>query len=340
MVQAPAAERFPAAPAAWYLFGPSSLIRHGPHSKGMLGRRFVAYRTPAGRPVILDARCAHLGADLGRGCIVDDSIQCPFHGWKFGPDGRCRDAPGSAEVPAFARQAAFPCAERHDHLFFFHGPTATFPLPFFFDEDPETFIAGRLFRFHAACPWYMLTANGFDMAHMQMVHDRTLQGTPEIDCPDPFARRIRYETHVTGRSIFDRLLRIFVGERVQVSITNWGGPLTLVTGQFRRARSYMIIAAQPTDADETLVEVLVLAPRRAGLSRLFAPLALELRRWFTRGFMQDDLDRIGSMRYRPSAFVEGDRTMVDFFNWIVMLHGTSSTNGVVRNGAALSVPEK
>ena len=115
-----------------------------------------------------------------------------------------------------------------------------------------------------------------------------------------------------------------------MSITNWGGPLTLVTGEFRRARSYIVIATQPTDDGETWVEVQVLARRRGGLA---APLALALRRWFTRGFMQDDIDRIGGMRYRPHAFVEGDAMMVEFLNWVVSLGQAPGSNGIChRNG--------
>jgi nitrite reductase/ring-hydroxylating ferredoxin subunit len=335
MMHAPAAERFPAVPAAWYLFGPSRLLRHGPHSRAMLSRRFVAYRKSNGQPVVLDARCAHLGADLGGGGIEGDSIRCPFHGWVFGPDGVCTHATGAAEVPAFARQQAFPCIERHGHLFFFHGAAPTHPLPFFFDEDPEAFVGGRLFAFRAACPWYMLAANGFDMAHMQVVHDRTLAGTPEVDCPAPFARRVRYRTRVTGHSIFDRLLRTFVGGDVDVSITNWAGPMTLVTGKFRRAASSIVIATQPTDDGATWVEVIVLARRRAGLRGRLAPLGLELRRWFTRGFMQDDIDRIGGMLYRPHTFVDGDAMMVEFLNWAAALHQPPSRNGVCHR----SVPD-
>jgi nitrite reductase/ring-hydroxylating ferredoxin subunit len=294
----------------------------------MLGQRLVAYRQSDGQPVVLDARCAHLGADLGGGCIEGDSIRCPFHGWVFGPDGICTQATGVSQVPTFARQQAFPCVERHGHLFFFHGPAPTHPLPFFLDEDPEAFVGGRLFAFRAACPWFMLAANGFDMAHMQVVHDRTLASTPVVDCPASFARRVRYQTHITGHSIFDRLLRMFVGGEVEISITNWAGPLTLVTGRFRRASSYMVIATQPTDDGATWVEVIVLARRGEGLRGHLAPLGLGLRRWFTRGFMQDDIDRIGGMVYRPHTFVAGDAMLVDFLNWVVSLEQSPTRNGV------------
>src|SRR5439155_18370363 len=70
----PAEARFPAYPATWYLFGHRDELRRGPVSKDLLGRRLVAFRTGAGRAAVLDARCAHLGADLGRGRVVGDGI--------------------------------------------------------------------------------------------------------------------------------------------------------------------------------------------------------------------------------------------------------------------------
>src|SRR6516165_1851239 len=167
MRPAPRRECFPAYPAAWYLFGALRELRGGPLSRTLLGRRLVAFRTRSGRLVALDARCGHLGADLGRGQVVGEGIRCPFHHWTYGTDGRCLHLPGVRNVPSFARQQCYPLVERHGFLFVFNGPEPLFPLPFFFDADPAEFVAGTPFRFVADCTWYLLAANGFDGAHFQ-----------------------------------------------------------------------------------------------------------------------------------------------------------------------------
>jgi nitrite reductase/ring-hydroxylating ferredoxin subunit len=318
---APPASRFPVYPASWYLFGRSQELRHGPVSKRILGRRLAAYRTADGRAVVLDAHCAHLGADLGRGCVVGDRIQCPFHHWEYGPDGRCAHIPAQADIPRFARQTCYPVEERHGFLFVFNGRQQLFPLPFFIGARAEDFVAGRPFRFVFDCPWFMLAANGFDLEHFRAVHDRTLIAPPEVDCPAPFARRMHYTADVTGDSVFDRLLRRFVGRQVDVTITSWGGPFILVTGDFGHARSRMVIASQPVAADRTLVEVIVFARRGRFWPARWAlqPLTLEVRRMFTRGFMRDDIDRISGVRYNPHTLIEGDRLMIEFFHWVVSL---------------------
>src|SRR5579859_6438769 len=118
----PAARRFAAYPATWYLFGAARELRRGPVSREMLGRRLVAFRTASGRLCVMDARCAHLGADLGLGDVAGETIRCPFHHWEYGADGQCVHIPGNAEVvPALARQAVYPALERHGYIFFFNA---------------------------------------------------------------------------------------------------------------------------------------------------------------------------------------------------------------------------
>jgi hypothetical protein len=150
---------------------------------------------------------------------------------------------------------------------------------------------------------------------------------------------MHYQARVTGKSVFDRLLRGFVGSEVDVSITSWGGPLVLVTGFFRRApstlalspggrgegaRSYILIAAPPLEDGRTQVEVIVMAERsRLPVAKaLVQPINLWLRRLFTVGFMRDDIDRLGSIRYNPMGLIESDRELLDFFRWAAELPGS------------------
>jgi len=177
----------------------------------------------------------------------------------------------------------------------------------------------------------MLASNGFDFDHFNAVHDRRLVGSPAIDAPHPFARRTRFAAVVAGGSIFDRLIRAFAGDAVEVSITNWGGTLIFVTGRFRRAGSYMLISSRPTAAHETRVEVIVFAPRdgwpgRAGLQAL----NLWIRRTFTRAFFSDDIARLSGIRYHPEGLTGGDQDLIDYFNWAATLHGRGA--GQARKG--------
>src|SRR5581483_1508699 len=180
MIPPPSANLLATEPATWYLFGPAKCLGREPFARTMLNRRLVGYRTADGRPVVLDAHCPHLGADLGRGRVIGDHIQCPFHGWEYGPDGHCRHIPCQAEIPAFARLRSYPVVERHGFAFFFNGREPLFGLPFFLNENPAQFVAGRPFGFVVNCPWYLTACNGFDLEHFRFVHDRKLIGEPWV----------------------------------------------------------------------------------------------------------------------------------------------------------------
>src|SRR3981081_4739440 len=87
-----------------------------PRQAPLLGRRLVVFRTADGEPCVLPDRCLHRGGALHRGAVVDDSIECPYHGWQWrGSDGQCGYIPShgpAAPVPKAAVIGAFPAVER------------------------------------------------------------------------------------------------------------------------------------------------------------------------------------------------------------------------------------
>ena len=59
-----------------------------------LNHVFVLWRTEDGLPVVQDAFCLHLGANLAvGGNVIDNCIECPFHHWKFDREGNIKDIP-------------------------------------------------------------------------------------------------------------------------------------------------------------------------------------------------------------------------------------------------------
>ena len=61
---------FAAAPASWYHLASVSELARGPRKLELPeGHAFVGFLGEGGRPVVLGARCSHMGADLSRGCV-------------------------------------------------------------------------------------------------------------------------------------------------------------------------------------------------------------------------------------------------------------------------------
>jgi nitrite reductase/ring-hydroxylating ferredoxin subunit len=312
---APPVEAFPEVPASWYLFGGSRELRKGPVSRRLLGRLLVAFRTASGRLAVMDGQCAHLGADLGFGEVVGETLQCPFHHWRYGCDG----VSASSQGRPFARLRTYPAVERHGLVFFFNGREPLFPLPFFHDEEPAEYVASPAFSFVADCAWYMSSAHAFDRQHFAAVHGRELMVPPDIDCPAPYARRNRYLAKVVGDRIFDRVLRVTARSTVRTTLTIWGGTFAVISAQFGRARTGFLMPLEPLEDGTTRCHGIVLAPRSRTPLRFLAPLQLWIRRLLTQGYLNDEVRRLHSVRYNPGSLGELDQDLIDFFQWVAAL---------------------
>ncbi|HKR66819.1 MAG TPA: Rieske 2Fe-2S domain-containing protein [Thermoanaerobaculia bacterium] len=296
------AYKLPLYPASWYLFCASAELRDRPLAKSMFGRELVAFRTKSGAPVILDSRCSHAGAPLGNGRVVGDTIQCPFHGWRYGADGACVAIPSGCAIPEFARQRSFAVDERQGFIFVFNGAEPLFPLPWFEDA-----IAGKPFAFTAETSWPSVTGHAFDLQHFLHVHDRRLVEPPVIDTPAPYVRRIRYRARVVPRGWRDRVLSRVGGPLVTTTLAVHGGTFTLITAEFEKVTSRFIMTMRPIDRQQTLCQGIVF-----GTSRLLLP----IRRFFTHAYLRDESETLGSATYAPERFIESDRELMEYFGFL------------------------
>ena len=322
MLTAPPPDRFPDYPASWYLFCKSRDLGRRPLGREVLGRRLVAFRTASGQAAVLEGRCAHLGADLGAGCVVEDALQCAFHNWRYSADGRCVHIPASSEVPEFARLRSFPAVERHGFLFFFNGAKAIFPLPFFPGLDPDEFRAAKPFDAELQCPWWMVGANVFDVQHFRAAHDRKLISQPVVENPSPYARRISASFSVVGASLRDHLVRALAGPRVEMSFTDWCGNIIFATPKFRRTTSYGMLITEPLGRQCVRVHGIVFVRRsRTAAGRwLIDPLHALVRRYFIKAFLQSDA-KLGTkgLIYNPGGLIEGDGELIRYFDWLASI---------------------
>ena len=83
----------------WYVAGLASELKPGKLSRReLLGEPVLLGRTRGGELLALRDICPHRAAPLSAGRLVReadgaDSVECPYHGWRFGLDGACRAIP-------------------------------------------------------------------------------------------------------------------------------------------------------------------------------------------------------------------------------------------------------
>lgn len=315
-------------PASWFHLCASRRLDRGPIAQKLGGKSYVGYRTKSGRVAVLDGRCPHMGASLGCGGIHGERLVCPLHGWEFGTDGLCAKIPSSDAIPGFARLTRFPVEERGGHVFFFNRREARFPLPFFDGVQPEELRPASPFELEVDTPWYLVGANGFDIQHFRMAHDRTLLDEPQVIPLPPFGRRVIARLAVTGESVQDRLTRLFAGPTVTMEVTSWCGTIVTVEAQFARTTSYGLVNILPIDEHRTLSRIIVWV-RRSGnpVGRLlFDPLNAAVRRASIRRFLQADLPRIDGLRYRPERLIASDGVLSDYLGWLKNIAETTTAD--------------
>ena len=85
----------PQYPNGWFKLCNADKLDNGKIvSISALGKEFVVFKGINGQVGVLDAYCKHLGANLGQGgCVIDNCIKCPFHGWEFDQSGKCLKIP-------------------------------------------------------------------------------------------------------------------------------------------------------------------------------------------------------------------------------------------------------
>jgi len=114
----------------WHCLGLAAEYKDGkPHTLNAFDSRLVAYLGEDGEVHILDSFCPHMGADLSRGTVRGNSIQCPFHNWSWGPDGKCTHIPYSKRIPPKARVRSWPAIEQNKLLFVWNDPEGNAPSP-------------------------------------------------------------------------------------------------------------------------------------------------------------------------------------------------------------------
>jgi len=170
----------------WWVAAFSDEVGEGLLSRWLLDTPVLLYRTRDGRAVAIEDRCPHRSAPLSLGQRQGDTVQCGYHGFTFGPDGRCVRVPSLKAVPPAIRVRGFPVLESAPFVWVYLGdPDAldSVPPPPTLDwaHDPAfVVIRGRM---DIKANYMLLKENVLDLTHFGYVHAATFKITDWTDPP-------------------------------------------------------------------------------------------------------------------------------------------------------------
>lgn len=145
------------------------------------GDRIVLFRTAKGAPVALHDRCPHRGSPLSLGKIAEDTLQCAYHGFRYGADGRCVRVPSQAAIVPELAVRSYPVIERGGFIWLWPGaPSAADPalLPdcFAFGLDRAGWTAQPYLMLEIKANYSLLFENLLDTSHISFLHGTALDG--------------------------------------------------------------------------------------------------------------------------------------------------------------------
>lgn len=156
----------------WYAAAYPHEIGDKPMHRQLLGDHVALYRLSDGRPVALEDRCPHRFAPLSMGVVVQDQIQCPYHGLRFGADGACAYNPHYAALPKAASVRSYPLVERYGVVWIWMGDEpadeSRLPADFAFFDDPK-FRAVRGYL-KVEGNYQLIIDNLLDLTHAPYLH--------------------------------------------------------------------------------------------------------------------------------------------------------------------------
>jgi 3-ketosteroid 9alpha-monooxygenase subunit A len=176
-------------PRGWFMIAAADEVGDTPLPLRFFGHDFALYRGESGRVVLLDAYCPHMGTHIAKnttsyvvieGQIEGDSIRCPYHAWRFGPDGKCDDIPyHDGPIPEAACIKSWPVVESLGCIFVWHDPEEgepEYPVPVVEEWNNPAWVHWKIDHLGEleSHPQEVID-NIVDVAHLGPIHGSTLQ---------------------------------------------------------------------------------------------------------------------------------------------------------------------
>ena len=162
----------------WWVIAASRDICDRPVGIRRLGKNLVLWRDEKGKPICQSRQCPHRGVDLSLGRVVENSLECPYHGFRFVPDGSCvlmpcegKDAP----IGDSMRVKHYRVREAHDLIWLWYGEEqGEYPQIPWFDELrdlPNSWAEGsRIWDVHftRVAEFALIDMHHFPFAHRKL----------------------------------------------------------------------------------------------------------------------------------------------------------------------------
>jgi nitrite reductase/ring-hydroxylating ferredoxin subunit len=317
-------------PEGWYVVRHSDQLAAGDVVPlHYFGRDFVLFRTKSGHARLLDAFCPHLGAHLGYGGRVSgETIQCPFHAWRFDGTGRCVATPQGEPVPEPAKQAlhAWPVREDAGLVFMYWHPEQKAPswhvvsaIPFGLEDWTKPEWVSCEIDTH---PQEVLE-NAIDIHHFAHVHGWPAAANVTMKADGPVLQIVN---HFQGDQTKDSGL----SDSTEMNLFGLGLVLTR-TAIRNGLESFMVTFVVPIDVDRIEMQI-GMATKKIADSDTPERMLRESRERLAR-FLAQDAEIMAHKRYlEEPALTLSESGILVFRQWARQFYRPLSCEGAYVSG--------
>jgi phenylpropionate dioxygenase-like ring-hydroxylating dioxygenase large terminal subunit len=161
---------------AWYVTAWSTEVSRQPIRRTVCEIPVTLFRKRDGSPAALEDRCSHRGYPLSAGQLVDDAIECGYHGFQFDCSGMCVRIPAQEIIPPRTTVRSFPLVEKDGWIWIWTGDPARADAAKVPDThwmtDPAWATVTHSFPF--ACRAELIHDNLLDLTHESFIHLTTV----------------------------------------------------------------------------------------------------------------------------------------------------------------------
>jgi 3-ketosteroid 9alpha-monooxygenase subunit A len=271
------------------------------------GKPLAMFRTESGKLAVLDARCPHMGAHLGRGGKVKgESVACPSHGWQFGADGACTGVPYLPNIPPRTSVACWPVQEENGLIMVWHDidkkpPAWEVPhVPEFYSDDWITPVR-REWKIRISS--HEIVENLVEKAHFGYVRTQNMpESSIEFD-----GHKLRFKTPM--------IIRTPAG-KVEGQVESFTVGLGLATNHFTGLGEALLIGCvSPIDKEYVHLR-LTFTFRKEGGADVMSNLAEAFVAEASRQLEEDKSVWENEVKPEQSLMCDGDRLIGQFRSWV------------------------
>lgn len=166
----------------WYIAAWSEDVADKPFPRRICNEAIVFFRDKqSGKIAALADMCCHRGAPLSLGTVVEEGLECGYHGVVHDCSGKCVHIPGQDRIPDKARVRAYPVVEKNEFIWIWMGDPAladeSLIVDYPYNDDHKNWPHKHGF-YHIKSGYMLMVDNLMDLTHLGYVHKTTIGGNP------------------------------------------------------------------------------------------------------------------------------------------------------------------